>query len=357
MTCLDEFISEVNSANHIFDHHLSLVETYVESACSIYDQEFEKIGLRCMTESVSDSEREFLYEEASEGLRKKLSNAISKTSDNLSEFNTTIKEKVNKINQSLGATGKLRKIQMKVQDNPFLNKVSVSVPKDKALFTNGGSYQSMISSATKAVMKNDANGVKSVEDNFTKIIKSKETILDEKNLGKLIEELVALNNNLNKIVETSKANIDKSMHALDNIHTESTEHQKLIAKTKPLITKIYHREVNMKIQYFTDALSALEKAVKKNKKVSGDITESAIMNMDLNIPDLDDDFMESMFNDFMNEVSDKEFDDSHVLTFESEIDDMMGTIMNESSISVIDVPLKNGRDKTDFDLFCDQFSF
>ena len=353
MTCLDEFISEVNSANHIFDHHLSLVETYVESACSVYDQEFEKIGLRCMTESVSDSEREFLYEEASEGLRKKLSNAISKTSDNLSEFNTTIKEKINKINQSLGATGKLRKIQMKVQDNPFLNKVSVSVPKDKAL----GSYQSMISSATKAVMKNDTNGVKSVEDNFSKIIKSKETILDEKNLGKLIEELVALNNNLNKIIETSKANIDKSMHALDNIHTESTEHQKLIAKTKPLITKIYHREVNMKIQYFTDALSALEKAVKKNKKGSGDSTESTIMNMDLNIPDPDDDFMESMLNDFMKEVSDDKFDDSHVLTFESEIDDMMGTIMNESSISVIDVPLKNGRDKTDFDLFCDQFSF
>ncbi|HAU85648.1 MAG TPA: hypothetical protein DCW90_09125 [Lachnospiraceae bacterium] len=298
MQCLTEFEKTFSIANGTFDKHTDLINTFIEMVCNNYDQQREEFEVKCVQEHVSDDSLKYLCEEAEKGLGEKLKKAVSKTSDNMSETLSTVKNGINKVNKNLGSTGTLRKLQSKIQDNPFLKKVTVTVPTDTTFNKNG--YKELISALNRAVSKNSLSEFTSIEDKFSQIIKNAEKQDVTITVEKLISQLVEKNNSLDSTLDKIKKDMDKTSHGFSNLHAESSEHQKLIAKASLLSSKIYHRMINMEIESFTTSLKELEKAIKKNKNVSESVEDSDIDTMVFNIPD--DDFMTEAFNDFKKEL-------------------------------------------------------
>ena len=309
MSLLNEFTSEAKILNKEYDHHLSLVESYMELAYADYDQQVEHAEMSYLAEKTSDnSSFEYMCEEAKESLDVKMKKAFDKITTNNSEFFSGISAKVAKLTANMTANGKLKKIKGKIDQNPFLKKTTVVFMFDSAYVTN--TYDKMIDSILKIALHEDMNAVSDLDASFTKIVKDhKETEVQIK-VEALIASLIKRSGSLNDEVNAVKDQYDKVIHSLNAVRPSSTEHDKEIKKLKILVGKICHRKANCLIDYYVKSISELSKVIKKAKNV-GPTNESVsddsvIESFETDQPN-DDKFMKDLFDEMYAEyVSDQD---------------------------------------------------
>ena len=300
MQMLDNLMKDIAGYNAVFENHLSLVDSYMELCENDYQSQISDAELRCTKDGyISEASFDYMCEEANEGLMKKTSKAVEKTGENFSDFMKSIKARIDKFNSDLSSDKKLERIKTKVNENPFLKKSVVQVKSDKMYESK--QYDAMINSILKSATSDNADALNDMDAQLSKIKKSNDTVTVQKTLPDLMKTIIDMKSAISGAFETTNKRYSEISASLDKIKITSASHKMQIAKWKKLVSKILQRKAMCMINFYTSAISEMEKTIKKSKnKSEQQMDESTIDDF---VSDVDDGFMTELFNSVYESVS------------------------------------------------------
>lgn len=126
---LDEISEKMAVINDTADHHLSLIDRYMEMALTELNQKREYAELRYVSENNSGDALctfSYLYTEAEEGFKERVGKAFDKIDEAFSDLIRDIQTKVNRTILDKSVKKELDIIEKRVQRNPFLKTMKVS---------------------------------------------------------------------------------------------------------------------------------------------------------------------------------------------------------------------------------------
>lgn len=161
----------MQEANNEFDLSMMKIDAFMEASVRTFAINRNEAELKVMTESGTDADLAYLYEEAEASFAERLRATLDKIKDSILDFLTKVREKFYEFATSVKAKLAIEKIEKKIKSIPLFSKKKVKVPNtDKAVEVCDKHIANIDRLSAKVAAGQDVSDeeIEAVETNFWK---------------------------------------------------------------------------------------------------------------------------------------------------------------------------------------------
>ena len=283
----DELLEALEATNNKLDHNLSLIERYMEMTSVEFSQKKESAEVRYVSEAQSEDALctlSYLYTEAEEGFKEKVSAAIDKLMDTIRDYIMDVQNAVNKSIIDNHADEVLDTLEKRIHQNPFLKTVKVVFSTDKKRLALYGNLQEQYTKSIKYVQSGDV-------ESLNKIVQNMEDLVHDAVKNSVLERV---EDTVQNALKMCRIQMKEVIDFLDELKKDAKE---VIENGKKLFTAsgspeilglwqkigvLYSRSIkittNAQLNSFMDCMQAIETAT--NEKIDVTVKKAAGKKLD-----------------------------------------------------------------------------
>lgn len=271
---MEKYLSHASKVYECTDMKVSALMSAAERQLAINHNE---ALLKVMTESGTDDDLNYLYEEADKSFVETANRAIQKIKDNIIQFFSELRDKIIVMMTERDVKRTLEQLQKKLRLMPLVSRVKITVENfAEQVKVCNASVTRLTKLAVKKIsgQKVTSEDVSDVESYFTSAhekaigVKMAVTTTVGNAVDMLNERMKSMTADIKKVEEDTKADLNKYSQQMKNC--ESAEDASIWTKICAVRSRIGQKLGEDYLRFFKDTLSKIKSTVSRNKQDSED---------------------------------------------------------------------------------------